>query len=145
MQSGRRGNAETQTTQKELISMNNINPNPENSQVEFQLSQNAKPILGITRIDRPFITSLYIMAWTMIPPLYTRKISKTANRQIVDNYIREFRSRACQANISIGRGACLKSVFASFHRGTERKMYEGEKARALMAEYLRTQFQESEQ
>ena len=101
-----------------------------------------KPIFGIDRIDAPYLTLFYVMVWMLMPPLYNRRVSKSMNRTVVSRYVKEFRTRASFAGILVGRGAALQFVFSHLQRSLEKSLPEHDRARALMARYLNSQFTE---
>jgi len=95
------------------------------------------------RIDSPWQCLFYVLLWTLIPPSYDRQILKTANYEIVNDYVRQFRSRARAAGLVIGRGAYVRFVFLQLQNSLS--IPDSQRARAIMAAYLNSRFTDGPQ
>lgn len=103
---------------------------------------NPQILFGIDRIDAPWKTLFYATAWKMIPPLFDLQIPRGENVKIVTMYLREFKSLACMAGVTVANGARVTHVFNYLHHGDERVIPERHKAREYMAKYLNSQIGE---
>lgn len=92
-----------------------------------------KPLLGITRIDFPWVAVFYLSAWDLIPDPYNPKKKKKANAQAIAKLHKKFRAIAKESGVTIGRGANVNKMLQLIQDfGSVTHLLEYEKAEALL-------------
>lgn len=123
-------NTQTENAQgaKELIY---ILPNP---------NRLHKPLLGIKRINTPWVCLFYLAAWDLLPDRYNVKKTKRHNQNEVLKLRKKFYAIAKKSGVTIGRGAKVTSLLRSAQTLGTVNLLGYERAEALLAALHYLQF-----